>query len=123
MFIGRLAQSLALGKDDAQAAQVGDALAAAAGADDGSLLYYSALVYALSAGVARDKSTDDSQELAERYAAMAVALLKRAAAADWFQHDKNRISLKNESAFEPLRNRDDYDAVIQQFDRDRGTDP
>jgi formylglycine-generating enzyme required for sulfatase activity/tetratricopeptide (TPR) repeat protein/predicted Ser/Thr protein kinase len=98
-------------------ARAGDHPAAAAAAAtvkenaqlSGADLYALARVYALSAAAA---GNDDA--LAERYSSAAVNLLRRAQEGEWFADAAHRTSLRNDSDFAGLRDRDDFRTLFDQ---------
>jgi hypothetical protein len=97
----------------AQVGNVTEAVAeAAAAAEDpkasGSLLYNVACVYALAT------AQDDRQR--EVYAGQAVAFLRRARAAGFFQDPATIAHLKQDTDFAPLRPREEFQKFAAQLE-------
>jgi serine/threonine protein kinase/tetratricopeptide (TPR) repeat protein len=103
----------------ALAAQTGDHARAAAEAEEltrgdtvsGGTLYVAAGVYALASAAVKDDAPRQ-----ESYAARAVALLRRAQAADYFNDGGHVEDLKTDPDFAALRGREDYRALLKELE-------
>jgi hypothetical protein len=99
-------------------AQAGDAAGAVAEADEltrgdtasAATLYNAARVCARASAASPDDETRK-----ESYAARAVALLRRAQGAGHFKGGARVQHLKADSDLDPLRPRDDYQALLQEL--------
>jgi tetratricopeptide (TPR) repeat protein len=121
--LNRLAQAVMLvhSGDHAGATTVAGALAAPAALDD--VRYNAACVYALAAGAARrDNRLSSSQREAqgERYAAEAIALLRRLAAAGYFKKAERATLLEKDTDFDPLRARPDFKKLLAEARKEKG---
>jgi tetratricopeptide (TPR) repeat protein len=74
----------------------------------GETLYDTACLYALASAALKDNS-----QQAETYAAKAVALLRRAQAAGYFQKPARIAHMKKDTDLDSLRNRADYRALVK----------
>jgi serine/threonine-protein kinase len=94
---------------------------AEAAAKDPIDFYSAAAVYAVSSTVASQDPyvpEADRKTLEERYAARAVELLAQAHAGAFFKNPKNLESLNEDTDFDPLRSRRDFQALLKQIDQD-----
>jgi tetratricopeptide (TPR) repeat protein len=86
----------------------------------GAALYDAACVYALCCPAAlRDNRLTAAarQELAGQYAVLALELLRRAAAAGYFETAANRDLFKKDKDLDPIRSRSDFRDLLAQIER------
>jgi tetratricopeptide (TPR) repeat protein len=120
-FAGNLARCLARAGLHERAGAAAEQMANAKGA--ASRLYDAACVLALAArAAARDKQLDAARQtkLGEQYAARAVALLRLARAAGYFQSATGLNRLKMDADLESLRSRGDYKKLLEELNNSGG---
>src|SRR5262249_35471056 len=111
------AVTLARAGDHAQAAAETDALTGDA-QTPGATLYHAARVY----GIAMTAVKEDAQ-LQERYAAKALALLRRLQAAGAFNDGRVVELLRQDPDFEALRQRPEFQKLLAELKRMHNGDP
>jgi serine/threonine protein kinase len=123
---GSARSNLRLDRAAALAAQTGDHATAIAEADEmtrgdkvsASTLYDAARVYALSSAAVKDETPRQ-----ESYATQAVALLRRARAAGYFQGGSHVEQLKTDPDLAALRGRADFQALVKDLEASKTPSP
>jgi hypothetical protein len=81
-------------------------------------IYPAACVFSrASAAVGLDtkRTAADRRQLAEQYAARAVALLRRSQSQGYFKEPANLATLKQDKDLDPLRSRDDFQKLLREL--------
>lgn len=120
----QVAHTHALAGDYAEATREAEALLVEDSTGD-ARHFSAARVYALAAAAAANdeaQTADDRQELASRYAARAVALLRSARQLGLLDDATRRQLLMEDSDFESIRSREEFQTLIQELEREPQTE-